>query len=526
MRRGLSPLKAIILLLSLLWLAAAFLPLLWLTASSLFGDDVAAFLKSDATPRTMQLLAHSLWLALAVTVTSAAGGVGLALLLQKSRLLFRRFWLWLFVVPLLVPPYLWALGWADLLSPEGPLARWLPSSSLEPLRAWFSGFGGSWFVLSVVFLPIPMVVTALFLRSVPAALEEAGLLATGWRGVLGGITLPLVWPGILLSAVVVFLLVLGEPTVPQFFRYNVFITEILTRFAAFYDIRSATLLSLPLVLLAALLLFLEYRGGRSHTPLALTFEGRETLPVPLRHPLLLEVALGGFALLTVGLPLAGLLAQAASMRVGELYAHAADALGNSLFYAFWGATLLTLFGFFIGYGVQRRLCGAGRVTEALSLFLFALPGSVVAISMILFYNRPSFAWLYGTAALVIVAYLAKYLLLPSRITALQMAAIPPSMEEAARLAGASWRLRLVAIVVPLAKRGIAVGWLSAFLFILRDTDVTMLLYPPGGDTLSVRLLTLMANGAPSLIAGVALLQIAVTALPAAFLSLLFRGEGR
>jgi len=236
--------------------------------------------------------------------------------------------------------------------------------------------------------------------------------------------------------------------------------------------------------------------------------------------------LGGYGLFAAGLPLAGLLFRAASAPVGQSIAQAADALGHTFFYAAAGATLLTLFGFFIGYGVQRVRDGAGRTAERAALFLFALPGSVVAIAMILFYNRPLFAWLYATPALVILAYLAKYLLLTSRITVLQLEVIPFSMEEAALLAGASWRHRLLTIVLPLAKRGLAAGWVVGFLFILRDTDVTMLLYPPGGDTLSVRLLTLMANGSPSLIAALALLQIGMTALTAAFLPLLVKGVFR
>jgi iron(III) transport system permease protein len=56
---------------------------------------------------------------------------------------------------------------------------------------------------------------------------------------------------------------------------------------------------------------------------------------------------------------------------------------------------------------------------------------------------------------------------------------------------------------------------------VRDLGITMLVYPPGSDTLPVRILTLMANGAPSLIAALCVILIAVTLLPV-FVAALWR----
>ena len=55
-------------------------------------------------------------------------------------------------------------------------------------------------------------------------------------------------------------------------------------------------------------------------------------------------------------------------------------------------------------------------------------------------------------------------------------------------------------MLPLVKHALLSGRLIAYIFCLRGTGITMLVYPPGCDTLPVRIFTLMANGAPDLIA--------------------------
>ena len=69
------------------------------------------------------------------------------------------------------------------------------------------------------------------------------------------------------------------------------------------------------------------------------------------------------------------------------------------------------------------------------------------------------------------------------------------------------------IVAPLAGRGLIAAWLIGYVFSLRDIAISIVVYPPGSDTLPIRILTLMANGAPSLIAALCIILIAITLLP-------------
>src|SRR5260370_5545578 len=88
-------------------------------------------------------------------------------------------------------------------------------------------------------------------------LEEAGRLISGWPAVLRRITLALSTPGILFSLVLVFLLAIGELSVPSFLRFPVLPVLSFTQFAASYNFGAATAAALPLPALAFLCVLLD-----------------------------------------------------------------------------------------------------------------------------------------------------------------------------------------------------------------------------------------------------------------------------
>jgi iron(III) transport system permease protein len=127
--------------------------------------------------------------------------------------------------------------------------------------------------------------------------------------------------------------------------------------------------------------------------------------------------------------------------------------------------------------------------------------------------------------MVLFAYLAQYTALTSRITLATLGNVPQSLEEAAAMTGAPWPARIAYVVVPAALPGVVAAWLIGFIFCLRDLGASMLVYPAGQDTLPVRIYTLMANGAPSLISALCVILVAVTLISLATLGLVFRATG-
>jgi iron(III) transport system permease protein len=320
----------------------------------------------------------------------------------------------------------------------------------------------------------------------------------------------------------VFLLTFGEFGVPNFLRYDVFPVESFTQFSAFYNFKAATAAAVPLAAVTLMLLLAESSFLRERTYQVRPSPEARHLPLlelgAYRKWLFVLVATLGFVIVIVPIIVLAVQSSGTGAYV-EALARAGDSLLRSVIYAFIGATLLTVLGFFTGYIIQTKALKWWRSIDSMTIFLFALPSTVIGIGLISLWNTPWTNFIYGSPLIIILGYLAKYTALASRISVTQLAQLPPSMEEAARVAGAGWYRRMTFIVAPLARRGLFAAWIVGYIFSLRDTGITMLVYPAGHDTLPVRIFTLMANGRPELIAALCMLMIAATLLPAGILSI-------
>jgi iron(III) transport system permease protein len=509
------------------------LPVLAMVASSFYISGSFSLKAYQALLASSQqyalLLGRSMLLSFLTSALATVVGVPLGVLIGKSDLPWRGTFAVLFTVPLLIPPYLIAVAWGAIVGKGGWISQAFPSAASNLLSAAFFGLPGCTGVLFTAFMPIVMLLTTTYVGVVNPRWEDAGRLVSRWPHVLRRITLPLIAPAILFAAVLVFLLAFGEVAVPTYLRYPVYPLEILTQFAAFYDFGAATAAAIPMLLVTLAILALEYR--LLHNPI---LELRAVMPgvtrsqIPLGHwRLAVFGTVLGWALLTVVLPLAVLLIQSASPSAYiEAFSRASGSIVRSLAFAVIGATALTLLGFCCGYLVHRRALPLWRSVDALALFLFTLPGTVIGIGLISLWNTPMTNVIYGSPAILILGYLAQYTVLPMRITSASLESIPRSLEHAAQLGGASWFMSLHYILVPLAKRGLIAAWLISYVFCLRDIGISMVVYPPGSDTLPVRILTLMANGAPSLIAALCVILIVVTLLPLGVVSLWLRHSAR
>lgn len=502
-----------------LLLIAGVLPMLMMCAQSVTIEgrlSLAHYRDLLGSGRPWMLMGQSLMLASLVTACATAIGLPLGILFSKTDLPLGRLFAALFTIPLLVPPYITAVAWFDLLGKTGFLGR-----------AWFFSLPGCVLILTTTFLPVVMLLTMTYLGAVNPRLEEAGRLVAGWPRVLRQITIPLIGPGVLLAAMLVFLLAMGEFGVPTFLRYGVFPVESFTQFSAFYNFGAATTAAIPLALVTLVLLGLERRFLRERTCQLRPVSSAE-------RPA--EIALGrtrGWAVAAVGLLCVTLVIAPLSILVWqslfggaypEAISRAGDSLVRSLAYAALGASLLAVVGFLAGYLIHTRALPFWRTLDSVTLFLFALPGTVIGIGLIALWNRPATNIIYATPAIILLGYLAQYSALTSRIMVAALGQIPASMEEAAQVLGAGWLRRTAGIIAPLARRGLAAGWLVGYIFCLRDMGISMLVYPPGHDTLPVRIFTLMANGSQSLIAALCVLMLAATLLPVGLLSLGWRAH--
>ena len=452
---------------------------------------------------------RSLGLGVFVASLTTLVGTSLGILLSKTTLLYRTVWVLLLLIPLLIPSYILAYGWYTLVGRESMLGHLL------------FGFWGSAWVLFCVYLPIPVLLTILFLRQINPKLEEAGLLVCSWQGVLWQITLPLVKPALYFSFLFFFILTVSELSVANFLHFDIFPMQSFIQFSAFYDFTTATVYAMPLliivlVLLAIVAILLKQRPlalKSYHYPLIFPLKG-------IQFPFLLAIVL--LLVLVIGFPLWGLLVQSSMSDFIQALKQALSPLTHSLLYATVGALLLVIFGFFSATILVYKKSKGWQVLDFTLLFLFILSSTVLGIALILFWNTPYTNFIYTTPLIILLGYLSKTLFLSTKIIQIKLSQIPSSLLEMASLTGASYRQIMRFIVLPLAKEALFVSGIIGFIFILRESTITMLVAPAGTDTLPVYILTQMANGKPSTIASLCLLMILIVLIPLATLVYYFK----
>lgn len=481
---------------------AALLPLVYLLGQVVASPDALNLL---ASLRPWWLLVRSLVFSLSITAVTAVIGIPLGFLIARGNWRLRKIILLLHSLPMFLPPFVVALGWFQLLGREGLLG------SETTARFLFSGLGLV-ALLALTFAPVVTCLTVLGVLGVDASIEEAALTVARPGRVALRILLPAARPAIALALIIVFALSLSELGVPMFLRVEVFQAAVFARLGGVsYAPVEAFALVLPLIPLALLLLFVERRlvgTGR----LAVTgLQGMRRKPLPLGR-WRISVAVASWVLVALALlPIVSLFVRAAS---GGGFSRLPNWLGQapwtSLVTAILAALVIAVLGLVLGHAAGRALPGA-RALDGLAVLSFVMPAPVLGVGIIGVWNRPATTFLYGSIAVLVIGSIARYAVVGIRSVAAVIVQIPRHFEEAAQTTGASFVRRLTRIVLPLDARAVAIGFILALVFCLRDLETAVLYYPPGYETLTVRLFTLEANGPPSVVAALAVTQIVITA---------------
>lgn len=430
-------------------------------------------------------LGRSVGVGMGGAIVSLSIGVPLAFFTGRTNVPARRWLSGLALVPLALPPYNVALA----------LGSWIPRASIAATSL----------VLGLALYPIVFVFLRAAFASIDPSLEEAGLCARGKWATLRRITWPLVRPWTIAASGIVFLVGLGEFGAPAFLGLSVFPGWITRSFAASYDAAGAALAALPLVGVVVFLLALEYAAIRRTG--AFTSRLRSPEPMNLRRarPAALTLC-AAIVLASPGLPVISALAQIDAAGFGRALELASRPAWNTLLTASGGCALAMGAALAVALLTRRGF----RMLRALPLAFFSLPGAILGIGLIGFWNHPAMPPVYGTAFLLMMALALRYSVLAERAVDAGLRDVPRAQEEVARLAGRGEAAIISRILLPQALAAVAAGAMAFFLFALRDLDTVVTIYPPGSETLSVRLYGVLANAPRSLQASISLLQMALT----------------
>jgi iron(III) transport system permease protein len=512
-------------------------PLLWLVLAALGipGSPTLEHLTRVATrAQNYDSLVNTLQLACGTGLLSIALGVPLAWATARSDMPLRQVVHALVALSYITPPYLTALAYIILMGPDAGhfnrLLRWLLSLDAAPFNIF--SMGGVVFVISIHVFAFTYFLTYTALQSVDASLEESAqvLGASRWA-VIRRINLPLVAPaitgGALLAAVDSLALfgpqaIIGTPARIVFLPTRVYAT------IGGYPPRwgEAAALSLILVLLTVIGLgiqrgYLERRsyvtvGGRGVRTRRAELGGWRWLLLAFCGAVVFFSAIAPIGVLTltafsknwIDPPALANLTLAhfnAALFTDQI---AARGIVNSFQLATAAALIAVSLGAAIAYLDVRTKLQGRRLLDYLAILPLGLPGTVMAVGILLAFIRPPFA-IYGTLWILLVAYVARFIPLATRSANATFRQIDPSLEEAARITGASWLTAIRRILVPLSRPGLLVAFLLVFIPAFGELSATILLYTGGTETIAVAIYRLNDLGQLEVVSALAVFTIGV-----------------
>ena len=220
--------------------------------------------------------AQHLALVLAVTAASVVIGVGLAWLVTRTDLPGRRAFAVAVALPLVIPSYVAALALLGAFGPRGLLQQLLSGLFGVERIPEIYGFPGAMFALTLSTYPYVYLLTAVALRNLDPALEEAALgLGRSRRSTFFRVTLPVIRPSVVAGALLVALYTLSDFGAVSLMQYDALTRAIYLQYRALFDRTPAAVLALVLVALTAILLLeARSRRGRRYHPLGPGAAGR------------------------------------------------------------------------------------------------------------------------------------------------------------------------------------------------------------------------------------------------------------
>jgi iron(III) transport system permease protein len=452
----------------------------------------------------LELLVNTLALLAGVGAATLVLGTILAWLVVAYQFPGRAVFEWALVLPLAVPAYVLGFAFLGLLDYAGPvqttLRRWGAANAMPDVHSW----GGVVGVMTLAFYPyVYLLARTAFREQGPAILETAQSLGHSRVQTFLGVVLPMARPSLAAGVTLVLMETLADFGTVTTFGYRTLTEAIYRVWYGLFDRTAASQLATLLLLFALGLLGLERAlRGRAR----FTQGSRRGTGVP-------RTRLGGVQALAATTVCGATLALGFVIPVSQLLVwarEAADARGLMTAFGRMLATTVTLassaaaiaavLALVLGYASRLRPTTLVRQAARLASIGYALPGSVIAVGILISLARLDHLLGAGLEAIghdrvglvltgsvigLVFAYVVRFLALSFQTIEASLTKIPPSFDDAARSLGAGVGGTLRRVHLPLLRGGLLTALILVFVDTMKEMPATLLLRPFGLETLAV-----------------------------------------
>lgn len=458
-----------------------------------------------------RLLGNTLTLVLGVGTGVTLIGVSLAWLTSLCEFPGRRWLDWALMLPFAIPAYVLAFVFVGLLDFAGPV------QSL--LREWFgSGLrlprvrstGGVIIVLVLVFYPyVYLLARTAFLAQGKGLMEAARMLGQSPWQAFWRVALPVARPAIGAGVALALMETLADFGAVAVFNFDTFTTAIYKTWYGFFSLSSAAQLASLLLLAVMLVVYGERRArGQDHA----ASERPRGQALYRLHGLKAWMASGWCALVfacAFVVPMVQLVVWCWQRGRFDLDERYRELILHTLYLGAMAALITVAVALLLAFARRQVPTPGIRAGVALANLGYALPGSVLAVSLMLafsFLDRelvvPLSSWLggagrpllLGSVAALLVAYLVRFIAVAYGPLESSLARIRPSLPQAARSLGVGGPRLFFKVYLPLLLPGTLSAALLVFVDTLKEMPATLLMRPFGWDTLAVRVFEMTSEG--------------------------------
>ena len=448
--------------------------------------------------RQLILLSRSLSVAVSATLIALAIGLPTAIALAAKDLPLRRPFYLLVLIPLLIPPYVMAGAWIHLLSPTGLVNCMLAGLFGSAVKlSIFSQAGCAW-CLGISHFPIIAIILAAGLLNIDRNLQDIARLTTGRWGTFWHSTLPQILPHLAASICLVMIFVLGRYGVPSLLGINTYPVEIFAQFSAFYDENAAIATALPLMVLVVILILLQRYLMLNRSYVSITPSSESENPIALGRSKYYAAAflLILFVVITA-LPFASVASYTKSFtNLCSALVQFRNSIVTTSILSLSAAIISTAIALPIGFHLAHRGSRLSRLLDVICWLPIAIPGTILGLGLIkmsswasVLRNMDSFGFL------LLLAYIGMFSAFAIRIFKVTYEQADPNIEDAAAIDCRRWHQRFFHIDFPLHVGPIAASMIIVFVLVAGELNATVLMVPPGKETLAVTIDNLLHYGA-------------------------------
>jgi iron(III) transport system permease protein len=468
----------------------------------------------------LEAAVSSVVLSLLTVALCALVGVSLAFLFERYTFPARGLFATLAALPLVLPPLVGTIAFIFLCGESGILARfvqWLFGWKSAPwtLRGWSALL----LFHTYTMYPFFYVLTGAGLRRIDASLAEAARsLGAKSSQVLLRVVLPQLTPSLIAAALLTFMVSMASFSAPQLFGGGIRLLTLEIFNARQRGDAAAALTEtvlLAVISLAALIFFQRYEGTRRFAAAAMKGATKSRQPIRSGKARAAATVCGVIFTIVLALPILTLVLVSfardgvwTTQTLPPAYtfanytriltdADASSVFVNSLLMSGLAALFALVWSFCVAALVTKKRTRWRRLISLLVLLPWALPGTVVAVSIAESYGQAnpltgSFI-LVGTFWILPVIYFLRFMPLVVRAVQASIEQMDASLEEAAGSLGASGWMRFWRIRLPLVWPGALAGTLLAFVIALGEYVASILVFVPSNQPVSIKIASEMRD---------------------------------